>query len=300
MVFEMQNFDFWKRKAELKLGDDAGDGLDFSEFRFTFNIKKTNTPEPNAAIFNIYNVSREIYEKVKKEFSRITLAAGYVNNYSLIFNGNIKQVIFYKENATDTVLSIAAGDGDEAFLESFTNESLAAGATQADVFDAAKKEYSKNCVGDGFLAEFDNAPAPRGRVLFGRSRHYLTSAAKNSGCDFSTQDRKVQVVKSDEALAGDVIVLNAKTGLIGTPALTNNGISATCLLNPLLKIGGLVKLNNNDIMQSLDNEAAAVDADGVYRVFNIEYSGDSMGNDWYCALELLGFDEVACKVKDEQ
>ena len=115
---------FWIRKVELKVGDDDS-GLDLSSLRITFDVIKKDEATPNTALISVYNVSRETFNKVAKEFTRVTLSAGYEDNHSLIFNGTIKQVTFHKENATDTLMTISAGDGDVAYNYSVTNTTLA-------------------------------------------------------------------------------------------------------------------------------------------------------------------------------
>jgi len=100
-------------------------------------------------------------------------------------------------------------------------------------------------------------------------------------------------------LPGEAVVINAKTGMIGTPAQTNEGINAKTLLNPLIRVGGRVKLNNADIADYKINLAQPLSpanippskrADGTYYVLVIEHSGDTRGIDWYTTLVCLSID----------
>lgn len=292
--------DFWLRKAELKVGDDAGDGLDLSALRITFDVVKKDNATPNTAMINVYNVARETFNKIAKEFSRVTLSAGYKDNYSLIFNGTIKQVVFYKENATDSVMVISAGDGDVAYNFAVTNATLAAGATQKDVADLALKDYAKNGVENGFIAEKSTPALPRGKVMFGASKDYLQNAAKNADLNFSVQDGKAQFVENKGTLPDDAIVLSSKSGLVGVPAQTQDGISAVCLLNPRLKIGGVVQIDESDVQSMVLNPDAVAETppaslanDGFYRILAVQFTGDTHGNDWFCNLTLLTLDNTA-------
>jgi hypothetical protein len=89
---------------------------------------------------------------------------------------------------------------------------------------------------------------------------------------------------------------------VGTPELTNEGLKARCLLNPLLKIGVRVKIDESDVAeaklpstgQSAPTNAAASPAqDGVYRLLVVEHGGDTFGNDWYSDLVCLAVDPTA-------
>ncbi len=100
-------------------------------------------------------------------------------------------------------------------------------------------------------------------------------------------------------LPNQAVVLNSKTGLVGQPEQTNDGIKARCLLNPMLKIGGKVQINEKDVAQakladtSKDaqaNKPADIAADGFYRLLVVEHSGDTRGNDWYSDLVCLDID----------
>lgn len=54
----------------------------------------------------------------------------------------------------------------------------------------------------------------------------------------------MQMVPARGYLPGEAVVLSAGTGLIGTPKANDKGIEIKCLLNPRLRIGGRVRLDN--------------------------------------------------------
>jgi hypothetical protein len=106
--------------------------------------------------------------------------------------------------------------------------------------------------------------------------------------------------------------MNARTGMIGYPRATNQGILVTCLLNPAIKVAGLIRINNKDINQtnapggstaifgfptpkSKDFIAFAT-ADGIYRVIVREHEGDSRGEPWYTNLTCLAVDATTAKI----
>jgi hypothetical protein len=117
-----------------------------------------------------------------------------------------------------------------------------------------------------------------------------------------------------------VVQLNAKSGLVGWPTNTNQGLFATCLLNPALRLAGLVQINNKDINTTFPakgaglpgtlgqnfpnasigfpglrdiNAPATVTDDGFYRIITMKHVGDTRGNEWYSSLDLLAVDMSA-------
>jgi hypothetical protein len=287
------------RKCTLIIADKAGNGLDLSNLRIVFSIKRSDAQTPNTAEIRVYNLSDETVNRLKKEFTHVTLQAGYESNYGVIFSGNIKQIRSGREDGTDSFIDIAAGDGDEAYNYAVVNTTLAAGSTQKAQIGAAAKPMESKSVKQGFIDETGVVKLPRGKVMYGMARDYLRQSAKATDTSWSIQDGKIQVIKLTGVLPNQVVVLNSKTGLIGTPEQTNDGIKTRCLLNPTLKIGGKVKINESDVAEAAlpdtskkddVNKSVSIEKDGFYRLLVVEHKGDTRGNDWYSDLMCLGVD----------
>lgn len=290
------------RKCTLIVAGASGDGLDLSPMRIVFKTKKSDAQTPNTAEIRVYNLAPATAKQIREEFKTVTLQAGYESNYGIIFTGNIKQVRFGRENGTDTYIDIAAGDGDDAYNFAVVNTTLAAGAKQSDQIAAAGRAMEGRGVGVGYVAETGAAALPRGKVMYGMARDYLRQSAEASETTWSVQDGKLQLVSLTGTLPNQAVVLNSKSGLIGTPEQTNDGIKARCLLNPLLKIGGKVMIDEKDVAEAKlpdtekgadANKPASIASDGQYRVLTIEHSGDTRGNDWYSDIVCLDVDETA-------
>lgn len=290
------------RKCNLIVAGASGDGLDLSPMRIVFKTKKSDAQTPNTAEIRVYNLSETTVKQIRNEFTTITLQAGYEANYGVIFTGNIKQVRFGRENGTDTYIDIAAGDGDDAYNFAVVNTTLAAGAKQADQVAAAGRALSGKGVGTGYVADTGPQALPRGKVMYGMARDYLRQSAEASSTTWSIQDGKLQLVSLTGTLPNEAVVLNSKSGLVGTPEQTNDGITAKCLLNPLLKIGGKVMIDEKDIQEAklpdtekdaTANKPATIANDGQYRILTIEHTGDTRGNDWYSNIVCLDVDETA-------
>lgn len=287
------------RACKLIVATAGGSGLDLSGLHIKFSIKKADAQTPNTAEIRVYNVAETTVARIRKEFSRVVLQAGYETNLGVIFDGNIKQVRFGRENGTDTYIDIAAGDGDDAYNYAVVNTTLAAGASQRDQINAAASPMSERGVKPGYIGETGETKLARGKVMYGMARDYMRQSAEASDTTWSIQDGKLQFVPNTGVLPNQAVVLNSKTGLVGQPEQTNDGIKARCLLNPMLKIGGKVQINEKDVAQakladtSKDaqaNKPADIAADGFYRLLVVEHSGDTRGNDWYSDLICLDID----------
>jgi hypothetical protein len=275
------------------------EGLDLSELRCKFVVKRSDTMTPNIADIRIYNLEEKTALRIRSEFKRVILQAGYEGNYGVIFQGNIKQVILGRESATDTFVDIVAGDGERAYNFAVVNATIAAGGSQADQVQAAIAAMGSRGVTAGHLGEFPPEKLTRGKVMYGNARNYLRDAAQNSDKTWSIQDEKITFVSKKSYLPGERVVLNSKTGMVGAPQQTNEGVNVKCLLNPMIKIGGRIEINNASIQRlkinlsvplSPINIPAPLTADGVYYVLVAEHQGDTRGVEWYTNLICLNID----------
>lgn len=307
------------RKCTLILYGISGEGIDLSELRIKFAVKRSIDQVPNTADILVYNVAKETALKIFAELSplvnfgtggvvakgRLVLQAGYESNFGIIFQGNIKQIIIGRETATDTFINIQAGDGEMAYNYAIVNSTLKSGSTPTDQLNAAATPMGKLGTTLGHIGDMPNYKLPRGKVLYGNAKHYLKDLSQSVGKTWSIQDEKITMVPTDSYLPGERVVLNSKTGLIGTPQQTNVGVNIKCLLNPLIKVGGLVDISEAEVSDFKINIAAKgsssdvpypYSSDGVYFVLTIDYSGDTRGVDWYASIIGINTDNTTAVV----
>jgi hypothetical protein len=287
------------RTCSLIVSGKDQNGLDLSKLRIKFSVKRSDTMTPNVADIRVYNVEEQTAILIRKEFTKVVLQAGYESNYGVIFQGNIKQVIIGRESATDTFIDIIAGDGDRAYNFAVVNTTIAAGATQTDQVNAAVGAMTPQGVTAGHIGDMPTEQLPRGKVMYGNARNYLRDVAQSTQKSWSIQDEKVTFVPVKSYLPGERVVLTSKTGMIGTPQQTNEGVNVKCLLNPMIKIGGRIQIDNASIARfkinlsqpnSAANIPAPLTADGVYYVLVAEHTGDTRGVEWYTSMICLNID----------
>lgn len=299
---ESTGHDQWLRKVELILDDGEGHGLDVSKLRVRFNVNQSDFETPNNAIIRVTNLADSTADRIKKEYSRVTLQAGYQNGaYGIIFQGTVKQVRKGRENQTDTYLDIFAADSDEQYNFGMVNKTVSAGTSPEDQTKMIAQEMGAQ-VGD---VTYDTALQSniRGKVLYGMARSQLRNLARTGLATWSLQDGKVTVLPLTGYAKGEAVVLNSKTGMIGLPEQTEEGIKIRCLLNPKIIIGTQVQINESSIQRAavslnpldvnqFENAFPPVTADGFYYVMVNEMEGDTRGNEYYCNLICLSVNKT--------
>ncbi len=283
--------DQYLRACSLIVGGDSGDGLDLSALHIRFQVNNGDTETPNNAVIRVYNLAPDTAKRIQKEFTRVVLSAGYQGNTGVIFSGQIKQVIRGRENATDTFIDIIAADGDQAYNFARISQSFAKGYTPTMLLDALLVAMKPYGVTRGAIPKLPDIKAPRGCVLVGPVKQSLSELADTYGLSWSIVFGQLQMVPTNGILDGDTIELTANSGLVGLPQQTIDGIMVKCLLNPRIRPCRQIKLNNGSVQElaispvyKFKDLRPSIDADGLYKVWAVNHSGDTRGNVWHSDL----------------
>jgi hypothetical protein len=292
----------WKRNVEVLVGSNDN-GLLVQHLRINFDIVKTVDEIPNSCVVKIYNLTQAHQALIKEEYKDLVIKAGYLGSERLIFSGSIKFVYQYREGK-DYVTEIEGGDGDEDYKNAVINETLAAGTNDSQLIDKAVKTFSKTSKGSVTVKAKTRR---RGKVVTGNTRDILREVSIKQGLNWSIQDGELTMIPVDDVLPDEAIVINSETGMLAAPETNDRGISVKLLLNPQLKIGAAIQLENNHIKaartkakplatsreksESVQEAPVRQDPDGIYKVIKINHKGDNRGNDWFSEIECIGISE---------
>ncbi|MFC0228686.1 hypothetical protein [Serratia aquatilis] len=335
----------WIRHFELQLLNHNGVGVNLSDFKVNFKIEWHDINQPRIATYiKIYNLSTDTTNNIiGKEYSKIRIIAGYSGiapevdasqvgtvrpvdptqsgqrdgqNFGMIFSGDIRFAITGRDNPTDTFVLIQAIDGHDAFINSTISLTLAAGYTLEDEYNILLNNLAPFSITSGFRPVFPLSRSPRGRVFYGMTRDYLDNIARQCKATWQFVDGCLDMVPKDQAVH-PAIVLNSETGLIGMPQQTMDaGVNVRCLINPNIRLNGLIQLDQASIYRialpdsairaakdkiipaetngiitteipsadsksESENLPASLATDGIYIVRSITITGDTRGQDWY-------------------
>lgn len=303
------------RRSSLILANNT-DALDLSDMHFRFQTVQEDHESPSNCSIRVHNLTDDTLKRIKAEYGRVILQAGYESSYGVIFDGTIKQFRFGREpDGMNTYLDLLVADGDIAYNYAVVNKSLAAGSTQEQHREASLEAMRTLGLKVGHVQVDEGSGGvilQRGKVLFGLAKGRLRGQVQNAGATWTIQDGKINIVPLDGYLPGEAVVLNSRTGLIGRVEQTAQGMQARCLLNPKITVGGLVKIDEESVNQTIQKgggqllaydkyagiqHLASVSGDGLYRVYSAEYVGDNRGQDWYTDIICLSVDPNTLKVK---
>lgn len=257
--------DKYNRNYELYIEKSNNETLKITlPFTVEFEIHRNSFSSANVCSIRVYNLSADNRNQITKDqFDTLTnrtiqFRAGYGKNLSLGFSGMITQAWSVREG-TNFITQIECYDGGYAYLNAITNSEFPSDTPNASIVDSLVTDLNKYGVSKGTIGTVNGSIA-RGNALIGNTTDLLKDTT-NGG--FFIDNSKANVLSDNECLASDIILINEKTGLLGTPLKENQFVSLEMLFEPGLKVGQLVQVESN----------GASRFNGIHKVIWIKHRG---------------------------
>lgn len=231
-------------------------------FTIEFSCKRNNLASANTANFKIYNLGLKTRDSIYKDkydtliYRKVEFKAGYTDDAPVIFRGNIQEASSMR-NGVDVVTEIVAYDGGDAITNSFSAVTVEKGDSKENVLATLVNDL-KNVQGStiGTFTETNK----RGKVLFGNTATIIKNETDDN---FFIDNEKAILLNRDEAIDGDILLINAQSGLLESPQRSETQLVFKMLFEPRLKVGQLIKLESQ--VNSLYN--------GSYKIIGISHTG---------------------------
>lgn len=306
----------WKRNCKLTIQIDTNEpkALDLSQFKIVFTVGQATSEQPKAAEIYIYNLSASTMNLLagvdsQKINTQVILECGYGSELSVVFKGRVFQYRRGRDNPTDTWLCVLAISGDAVQNDALVNQSIPAGTSKNEVSNILVSETNKYGLVTGEIANISEQQYPRGRVFFGSLHDSIQQFGKENNIDFDYSDDVINSINKLGFSVEPVQVLTPKTGMVGMPQLTSEGLTVKCLLNPKLKRKGRIQVDMSNLQtesydigysgqqvdQPYKNPKLATNAEGMFIIQAIEHSGDTRGDEWYTHLVCTAINAVVPK-----
>ncbi len=250
-------------------------GLDVS-----FTIQKSLAAKtPNSAEIEIWNLNAD-HRKQLQELERVyvDLQAGYAGGMSLLFRGDLRNVVSRREGP-DWITRVSSGSGQHGRKRRVL-KSFAPKATIREVLQAAADALGVklgNSAAQFVAARFKGTSAStfvNGYTMAGPAELELDRLVRSCGLRWSVQDDELQIIAAGKALQDTAILLSESTGLVGSPEIGNKGIvNARSLMIPDAFPGRPVLLESRHI-------------NGLHRIETTRHLGGTHETDWYIDYEM--------------
>lgn len=234
------------------------------EIRIQFEIEKSIRGGLNSCKLKIYNLSKDKQQKLIKDKEDGTvrlpfiMKAGY-DKLETLFKGTVFEASTTR-SGSEFVTSIVSQDGGFDFLNSFTSKTVTNNKPENIIDDMPNTQVGK-------LTQKKELVRPK--VLVGNSAKLIEDNLEDDET-YYIDEEKLYIIKEDEVISSYIPLVQANTGLLNTPVRKNKEVIFSSLLNPAIKIGGLIELKSE----------YATHLNGIYKVVTVKYKGDNYASDW--------------------
>lgn len=273
----------FKRSYDITIVPVDGEARVIRDLRVNFEITKSLISTPNLCRIDIYNVNDDTLAALQRKYTEITINAGYEGNLRLLFKGEVRNV-FQSKQGVDRIVTVYAGDGERDWQNSRFNKTFADNVSIRSAINEVMASFKNTTIGviEGVPDVSDKL---RGQTLSGSSSDIMDNFADEYGFDWSIQDGEIVITPVESSLTdSEAVLVNAATGMIGSPTVTEIGADVTTLLNPLMLPNKAFKIEsvNADIQLGglFFREIKRTTAEGFYKIQEVIFKGDSREGDW--------------------
>lgn len=281
----MANERLYGRRARISVDTVQVDAGDDTGFDVEFEVEKDLSGKPNTASLKIWGLSEDhrtaLSAKAKAARPRVRIEAGYIEGMSRIFEGDVRH-LWHEHEGSEFVTHCETGDGERYVATGRIFRAWAPGTPVSTVLKDVARALG---AGDGNLQTAVISAAlegwgpvyTQGAAVAGKTVNILNRITRSCGLEWSIQDGVLQILGQGQSLAGTAILLNAETGLIGSPSIDHTGKNAGQVLVKTLMIP--------DLFPGRKLHIDAANLKGDYRVEKAKYTGATNGNEWYISCE---------------
>ena len=203
------------------------------------------------------------------KFIGITVYAGYetapYGRSPMIFNGTVKECYSYRQSgATAYKTDIDAWDGGLDVYKAICNTSFASGARPETIIESLVNTMPTVKLG-AISNNVDFVDRKRGSNFIGKSYDNIQQFTDNSA--FIDNGYLYVIDQNEDALVGDLDIINVDTGLLGSPRRVGTSLSVEVIFEPQLIVGQSLYLDSKNLPY----------LNGQYKVIGFNHEGKISG-----------------------
>lgn len=281
-----KNFDRQYRLAAGKAGKQGFEIGAISDtqprpLHISFSLQKTDLETQNTGKVTVWNLSKSHIAALNEKDCVLSLRAGYGKQLPLIFTGIVSFCSTTADGA-DMKSEIEVVDNLVEIRDTYVSVSYKGTVNWKTIFDDTAAQMGV-AVSYSYNAKFTDIH--NGFTFVGKAKDIIKKGCSCCGLTWSLQNGVMQIKRPGDVMSQEVYLLNADSGLIGTPARvvvaeddatgkTMMGWDVEYLLNGAINIDDYVKLESRMVK-------------GYFRVYSLDIQGDNISGDWMCKARLL-------------
>lgn len=248
----------------------------------SFNIEQVAAPDFNKCQGKIYNMKIDdiaklttlSFEPLSSEKRNLIKLETTENgtDFTTVFLGEIENAYGDFNSAPNIALNINAMAGSFAMK-------LPASPLSSKGSVPAKELLNKLAQSAGYRLETDISANVNNVYFQGSVMQQIHAIARAIGAKVIIDNDILRVMKREQALKGQAVLISPESGLIGYPTFSNQGINISCLYNPNIKQQGLIQI-----------KSVVPKASGTWRAIKVNHviaANMTSGGDWKTQIEAV-------------
>jgi len=271
------------RNYELSIGVDVVDRSATNTitialpFTIEFDITRNVLTSANVCQIKIFNLNEKTRNKIRfnffntGEYRPIILKAGYGSGVlPVIFTGNISQAWSVRDGV-NFVTTIECYDGGWAFATSKARAQFEAGTITKQQIESLAETMSQYNVSKGAIGDYPNV-STRAASYSGNTMEIINQLSGNGAY---IDNGSVHCLGNSECTEGGIALIDASSGLLGTPVLERTLLTFDMLFEPGVIVGQKIKLESltNSSVNSSSMDSSGKTINGDYKVISIKHRG---------------------------
>lgn len=233
-------------------------------FTIEFDITRNTLTSANVCQIRIYNLSLNSRNQLRfnadnfGEYRQVVLRAGYGANLPIIFQGNVSQAWSVREG-TNFITQIECFDGGFAFNTGKTGIAFTSGIPDSAKIFSLFNELPR--ITPGAIGNYSKVSS-RGNSFSGATPDLISGITGENGFFIDTE--KAYALGDNEFVFDSLpLVIDARSGLLGTPILEQSIVRFDMLFEPGLVPGRSAELRG--ITETIFN--------GIYKITAVKHRG---------------------------
>lgn len=232
----------------------------------SFDIVRSTLSSVNTGTISIYNLKEDTRKRIYQDrfdtttYRRVILKAGYGKDMPTIFRGNLRMAQSQR-HGVNYITELDSWDG-YGIINGFTSRTWPAGTDQKTILSDIIKDMPNVLLGK--IGDFPGK-SYRGTSQIGSSWALIPGIAGDDAQAF-VDNEQANILNLNEALTGDIQVIDASTGLLGTPKRNDALIEVKMLFEPRLIVGQILELRSRETVYN-----------GQYKVIGFAHTGTISG-----------------------
>nr|DAO24356.1 MAG TPA: tail protein [Caudoviricetes sp.] len=213
-------------------------------FTLKFDVNRGVWSDANTGNFQIYNLGYDVQALLWKDrfdqtkYVTMWLYAGYENIMPLIFMGDVQECTSYR-NGVDFITDIQATDGGYLFQYGFVNKTFSKDTDFKFLIQELLAGVPTCKV--GYITSNVKQMRKRGRTFIGQTMKLLE--AYNFDKVF-VDNGELHILGENDVIPGQLMVLNADSGMIGTPRRSETTLNVDTIFEPQLVVAQAINLQS--------------------------------------------------------